>query len=223
MILLIATNAGLIGVSRLTFSMGHYRQLPERLRQIHPRSAAPRLFGLFDLSEVLEALGIDKMPAFVTETLGAVQGLLADIARLTGAVEQAVADANQVIADAQAAGSTPIAWATQTKAELEGLAGQLRAHVDALADALADLLDPTVPKDADAIKALFTPIQGAYVTLQGAVGTIAFPPALKAPLQRHVAALAPYLPEPDPGLATRRGLSEDPRRPFLVPQGPRPV
>jgi basic amino acid/polyamine antiporter, APA family len=40
-ILLIATNAGLIGVSRLTFSMGHYRQLPERLRQIHPRFRTP--------------------------------------------------------------------------------------------------------------------------------------------------------------------------------------
>jgi basic amino acid/polyamine antiporter, APA family len=40
-ILLIATNAGLIGVSRLTFSMGHYRQLPERLRQIHPHYRTP--------------------------------------------------------------------------------------------------------------------------------------------------------------------------------------
>jgi basic amino acid/polyamine antiporter, APA family len=40
-ILLIATNAALIGVSRLTFSMGHYRQLPERLRQIHPRFRTP--------------------------------------------------------------------------------------------------------------------------------------------------------------------------------------
>src|SRR5262245_44148754 len=40
-ILLIATNAGLIGVSRLTFSMGHYRQLPERLRQVHPRYRTP--------------------------------------------------------------------------------------------------------------------------------------------------------------------------------------
>ncbi|MEU3659857.1 serine/threonine-protein kinase [Streptomyces sp. NPDC032940] len=37
------------------------------------------------------------------------------------------------------------------------------------------------------------------------------------------AALAPYLPAPDPGLALRPGLPEDPRRPFLVPQGPRPV
>ena len=40
-ILLIATNAGLIGVSRLTFSMGHYRQLPERLRQVHPSYRTP--------------------------------------------------------------------------------------------------------------------------------------------------------------------------------------
>jgi basic amino acid/polyamine antiporter, APA family len=46
-ILLIATNAGLIGVSRLTFSMGHYRQLPERLRQIHPRFRTPYVAILF--------------------------------------------------------------------------------------------------------------------------------------------------------------------------------
>jgi APA family basic amino acid/polyamine antiporter len=40
-ILVIATNAALIGVSRLTFSMGQYRQLPERLRQVHPRFKTP--------------------------------------------------------------------------------------------------------------------------------------------------------------------------------------
>ncbi|MEV6662009.1 serine/threonine-protein kinase [Streptomyces nigra] len=34
------------------------------------------------------------------------------------------------------------------------------------------------------------------------------------------AALAPYLPAPDPSLALRRMPPEDPRRPFLVPQGP---
>ncbi|MEU9589298.1 serine/threonine-protein kinase [Streptomyces sp. NPDC048219] len=34
------------------------------------------------------------------------------------------------------------------------------------------------------------------------------------------AALAPYLPAPDPALAIRRMPPEDPRRPFLVPQGP---
>jgi APA family basic amino acid/polyamine antiporter len=40
-ILLIATNAGLIGVSRLTYSMGQHRQLPESLRQVHPRYRTP--------------------------------------------------------------------------------------------------------------------------------------------------------------------------------------
>jgi APA family basic amino acid/polyamine antiporter len=40
-ILVIATNAALIGLSRLTFSMGQYRQLPERLRQVHPRFRTP--------------------------------------------------------------------------------------------------------------------------------------------------------------------------------------
>ncbi|HEY0317178.1 MAG TPA: amino acid permease [Solirubrobacterales bacterium] len=40
-ILLIATNAGLIGVSRLTYSMGQHRQLPEKLRQVHPKYRTP--------------------------------------------------------------------------------------------------------------------------------------------------------------------------------------
>jgi basic amino acid/polyamine antiporter, APA family len=40
-ILLIATNAGLIGVSRLTYSMGQHRQLPEALRQVHPHYRTP--------------------------------------------------------------------------------------------------------------------------------------------------------------------------------------
>jgi APA family basic amino acid/polyamine antiporter len=49
-ILFIATNAGMIGVSRLTYSMGQYRQLPERLRALHPTFRTPYvaivIFGL---------------------------------------------------------------------------------------------------------------------------------------------------------------------------------
>ena len=48
-ILLVATNAGLIGLSRLSYSMGQYRQLPEAVRQLHPRFRTPyvaiMLFG----------------------------------------------------------------------------------------------------------------------------------------------------------------------------------
>jgi APA family basic amino acid/polyamine antiporter len=40
-ILFVATNAGLIGLSRLSYSMGQYRQLPESLRRLHPRFRTP--------------------------------------------------------------------------------------------------------------------------------------------------------------------------------------
>ncbi|MCW2951680.1 MAG: UspA domain protein [Conexibacter sp.] len=40
-ILLIATNAGIIGVSRLVYSMGIHRQVPDALRRLHPRFRTP--------------------------------------------------------------------------------------------------------------------------------------------------------------------------------------
>ena len=40
-ILFIATNAGLIGVSRLTYSMGQHRQLPQAISALHPRFRTP--------------------------------------------------------------------------------------------------------------------------------------------------------------------------------------
>jgi APA family basic amino acid/polyamine antiporter len=42
-ILVIATNAGVIGASRITYSMASYRQLPEALRRLHPRFKTPWL------------------------------------------------------------------------------------------------------------------------------------------------------------------------------------
>ncbi len=40
-ILTVATNAALIGVSRLSYSMGQFRQLPPAVRQLHPRYRTP--------------------------------------------------------------------------------------------------------------------------------------------------------------------------------------
>jgi APA family basic amino acid/polyamine antiporter len=42
-ILFIATNAGIIGASRITYSMASYRQLPEVFRRLHPRLKTPWL------------------------------------------------------------------------------------------------------------------------------------------------------------------------------------
>jgi APA family basic amino acid/polyamine antiporter len=40
-ILFIATNAGVIGASRITYAMAGYRQLPELFRRVHPRFKTP--------------------------------------------------------------------------------------------------------------------------------------------------------------------------------------
>ena len=42
-ILFIATNAGVIGASRITYSMASYRQLPEVFRRLHPKLKTPLL------------------------------------------------------------------------------------------------------------------------------------------------------------------------------------
>jgi basic amino acid/polyamine antiporter, APA family len=42
-ILFIATNAGVIGASRITYAMASYRQLPEVFRRLHPRFKTPWL------------------------------------------------------------------------------------------------------------------------------------------------------------------------------------
>ncbi len=42
-ILFIATNAGVIGASRITYSMSSYRQLPEVFRRLHPKLKTPWL------------------------------------------------------------------------------------------------------------------------------------------------------------------------------------
>ena len=56
-ILFIATNAGLLGVSRLTYSMGQHRQLPEGLRRLHPRYRTPYVaIGVFGLVACLTIL-----------------------------------------------------------------------------------------------------------------------------------------------------------------------
>jgi basic amino acid/polyamine antiporter, APA family len=40
-VLILATNAGMIGVSRLVYSMGLHRQMPDAMRRLHPRFQTP--------------------------------------------------------------------------------------------------------------------------------------------------------------------------------------
>jgi APA family basic amino acid/polyamine antiporter len=69
-ILFLATNAGLIGVSRLVYSMGIHRQVPDNLRRLHPRFRTPWIgiivFGGIAILTILpgEAVFLGNMYAF---------------------------------------------------------------------------------------------------------------------------------------------------------------
>ncbi|HKG02543.1 MAG TPA: universal stress protein [Conexibacter sp.] len=63
-ILFIATNAGIIGVSRLVYSMGIHRQVPDRLRQLHPKFRTPWL-GILIFSGIACVAMIPGQAAFL--------------------------------------------------------------------------------------------------------------------------------------------------------------
>src|SRR4051794_22940518 len=63
-ILFIATNAGIIGVSRLVYSMGLHRQLPDRLRRLHPKYRTP-WFGIIIFGGVACVIMIPGQATFL--------------------------------------------------------------------------------------------------------------------------------------------------------------
>jgi APA family basic amino acid/polyamine antiporter len=69
-ILLIASNAGIIGVSRLVYSMGIHRQVPDQLRRLHPKYGTPyigiAIFGVVACIAVIpgKAAFLGNMYAF---------------------------------------------------------------------------------------------------------------------------------------------------------------
>jgi APA family basic amino acid/polyamine antiporter len=69
-ILIIASNAGIIGVSRLVYSMGIHRQVPDQLRRLHPKYGTPyigiAIFGVIACIAVIpgKAVFLGNMYAF---------------------------------------------------------------------------------------------------------------------------------------------------------------
>ena len=137
--------------------------------------ALPKLFGLFKLTDLLPALGLDQAPKFVTEALGPIQGLLADLAALQAAVQSAVAQA----------------------AELQAHADDLADAVDALTTALGTLLDPTQPHDPDTVGDQIETLLGAFTGTVNALvpltATLPLSPLAKTELDKLLRGVQPYL------------------------------
>jgi APA family basic amino acid/polyamine antiporter len=65
-ILIIATNAGLIGVSRLAYSLGQHRQIPPLLGRVHPKRLTPHV-AIIAFGAVAALLILPGSPAFLAD------------------------------------------------------------------------------------------------------------------------------------------------------------
>jgi hypothetical protein len=155
----------------------------------------PKLFGLFELTDILAAVGLGGAPKLVTESLDQIAGLLADLDQLRHAVDDGIARLTDQAANA--ATSALQAQANAAKARLDTVAATIGAHVDELVAAVDTLMALDTDSDLPAVTAAVTAPMNALQGLVDEVVTIAreesLPPVVKAPLERLGGALQPLL------------------------------
>jgi hypothetical protein len=155
----------------------------------------PKLFGLFDLVEILEKVGLGGAPKFITEQLDRVSAMLADLDALKGAVATSVA---RLAEDAAGAATTKLQQqAEDARAALDAIRGQIEARVDELATALQALLALDTPSSVGdvtaAVSGLLTAIAAQVTALRDVVNTRPLPPQVKADIERLINAVEPAL------------------------------
>lgn len=159
----------------------------------------PRLFGLFDLVDVLPALGIDQLPKFMTEALDRVSALIADLSRLSQAVTTAM-DRVQKDAAKLNTNAAVKAQLEAARSDLETAAGDISTQVDKLVAAVGSVLKPpagqapkTPAEVATAVGNALEKLRNIVDAISTAVGSLPLPPTVKAELERLVVALKPVL------------------------------
>lgn len=155
----------------------------------------PKLFGLFDLVEILEKVGLGGAPKFITEQLDRVSAMLADLDALKGAVATSV---TRLAEDAAGAATTKLQQqAEDARTALDAIRGQIEARVDELATALQALLALDTPSSVGdvtaAVSGLLTAIAAQVTALRNVVNTRPLPPQVKADIERLINAVEPAL------------------------------
>ncbi|MCW2667632.1 MAG: hypothetical protein JWN57_2594, partial [Frankiales bacterium] len=192
----LAPNLPVRGMSRANGAIGDVASAAAGTLQPGPFFAGllPRLFGLFELTDLLEAVGLE-LPAFVSEAVDAVAAMLTDVDALrsavTGAADRLAAEtagaATQPLRDAAAAARADLLAATAT---LSATADQVQATVQAL-------LDPGAgAAPADPVTELSTLLAQLAAPVDAVAGVLAghtLPTSVTALLDRPVRALQPVL------------------------------
>jgi hypothetical protein len=154
----------------------------------------PKLFGLFELWEVLGALGIDELPRFVTEALDEVSALVTDLQRLATTVEEAIA---RLQADAHQANAAVAEQLDTARGNLEALRGDLTTRVTTVVTTFADVLGPGAtsgPEDViDLLRDTLRDLEDSVTQIRVAITGAPLPPTVRAELERLVDAIGPVL------------------------------
>ncbi|MFZ2526960.1 MAG: hypothetical protein WAX14_04785 [Rhodococcus sp. (in: high G+C Gram-positive bacteria)] len=173
----IAPNLTVRGISRALGAIGENGNSPSAFdeAQFDPASflsgALPKLFGLFDLLDLLHAAGLDEAPAFVSDTLGAAASLFTEAVRLKAALEDAQARLAHEVNNAAHAGAEAVAQ--HARDELDAHVGPLLADIDALAAAVQAGSPPAVVSAAAALA-------NDVPTMLQAIGLPGVPAAVRA-------------------------------------------
>lgn len=189
------------GLSRALGAVGDIEDLIDKppLERFNPQKflagVLPKLFGLFELTEILDTVGLGGAPSFITEQLDRIAALLADLDGLKEAVGRS---AERLAEDAARAATTPLRdQAEAARAALDGIRGQLETAVQTVVDAVTELLELETPSSVADVTAK---VSGALNALAGLVETVGnlvrdqpLPAPVKAELERLVKALEPVL------------------------------
>ena len=191
----VAPSLPIRGLSRLTGTVGD--TIGMATQKFNPadflRDASPRLFGLVNLVELVEAVTGDplKIPSVVSETLDRIGQLLADLQRAKQAAEDAVAEAKRMVDNAQDYAAGFLADAQAVQATAEGVVAQLGPLVDQLPGIVSSLIGKAESEVAD----LFDdPITGFRPKLQAAIdGLTALGPKLPPLIRGRIASITKVL------------------------------
>jgi hypothetical protein len=123
----------------------------------------PKLFGVVRLLDVLElaGVGIDDAPSIVTQTLERIEGFAADLERAMGVVDEAVADAERLVARDQDKAQEVRDQAEQARTAALALKAQIDGVVPQLLDAFNELVNATKSEIENQLNSLLQSLRDA--------------------------------------------------------------
>jgi hypothetical protein len=123
----------------------------------------PKLFGVVDLLDVLAVAGvdIDDAPSIVSQSLERIAGFAADLERAMAVVDDAVADAERLVARAQGKAQEVQTQADQARAAALALKAQIDGVVPQLLDAFNQLVNATKSEIENQLAGLLQSLRNA--------------------------------------------------------------